>query len=306
MADTPKETTPSIFKKRVEWIEGIIPRTWFFVVYLALSLVIIEKIFFWIASDFEWESHTKAVLGIVIWGLVVASKLNKFLASVPKVTGLLTVNIFTGELRPYPTGLHVVYPWEEISDSNFINMRARSQEIPETYPSLDGPMMLARWSFQYRPILELLPLYIKIGDEDIKKGMRDIGSSALSIKIANTPSDECKSEQKNMEEEIRNAISAHKPTPEALYGIELTKVALADLDYEASVQKARATADITRRINQIADAIMKDTVDGSITRKEAMDRAMVINGNVTKQIFQLEGVGPALDTLLKSFKERGN
>lgn len=239
--------------------------------------------------------------------LVLAGMGSKFfLVSVPEVTGLLTVNVFTGKLKTYNTGLHFRWPWEQVKEGNFINLRITTESMEESYPAADGPIMLVKWSFQYRPLAEAtydkdgkssLERYISADDETIKKGLKDVGSSILSADIAGYASAECKKNQKKIEEKLEGEFEKMAPTPKDLYGIELIRVSLADVDYEPTVQAVRASEQVAAKLTEIAEGIRNKHPE--ISQKDAMNAALIIHGKVRKDIVEVEGeAGNALAALL--------
>lgn len=226
------------------------------------------------------------------------------MVSVPEVTGLLTVNVFTGRLTPYGPGLHFKLPWEQIKEGLYINLRVITEDMEESYPSQDGPVMLVKWSFQYRPYLQFLERYIGADDNTIKKGLKDVGSSILSANIAGFPADNCKRNQQAIETELRAEFGTMTPTPEELYGIELVRVSLADVDYEPTVQAVRASEQVAAKLRQIATAIRADHPE--ISQKDAMNAAMIIHGKIKKDVVEVEGQGgEALAALLIAMSRGG-
>lgn len=253
------------------------------------------------------------IFPLVVLVVVAALSAKYFLVSVPEVTGLLTVNTFTGELKPYGTGLHFRLPWEQVKEGNFINLRVITESMEESYPSQDGPVMFVKWSFQYRPSAEAIydnegksPLerYISADDNTIKMGLKDVGSSILSANIAGYPAENCKKNQQEIEKELRKEFEEMKPTPKELYGIDLIRVSLADVDFEATVQAVRASAQVAAKLTQMATAIRLGHPE--ISQKDAMNAAMIIHGKVKKDVVEVEGEGgEALAALLIAMSRGG-
>jgi regulator of protease activity HflC (stomatin/prohibitin superfamily) len=244
------------------------------------------------------------IFPLVVLVVVAALSAKYFLVSVPEVTGLLTVNMFTGELKPYGTGLHFRFPWEQVKEGNFINLRVITESMEESYPSQDGPVMFVKWSFQYRPYLEFLEQYISADDNTIKMGLKDVGSSILSANIAGYPAEDCKKNQQEIEKELRKEFEEMKPTPKELYGIDLIRVSLADVDFEATVQAVRASAQVAAKLTQMATAIRVGHPE--ISQKDAMNAAMIIHGKVKKDVVEVEGEGgEALAALLIAMSRGG-
>lgn len=235
---------------------------------------------------------------IVVLSLV-ALNIKHFMVSVPEVTGLLTVNVATGRLKPYGPGLHLRWPWEQLKEGLFINLRIITESMEETYPSKDGPEMLVKWSFQYVASTEatydskgMSPLerYISSDDNTIKNGLKDVGSSILSADIAKLDGEDCKEKQKELEDRLEKEFETKAPpTPWDLYGIEIIRVALADVDFEPEVQKTKASQVVATTLQSMAKNIRTDHPE--ISQKDAMNAAMIIDGKITKHVVEVEGEG---------------
>lgn len=275
--------------------------------FFCLALILI------ISHIFILEIFGNSLLGFVLGLVLVALSVKTFLVSVPEVTGLLTINVFNGHLVPYETGLHFRFPWEQVKEGNFINLRVITESMEESYPAQDGPVMLVKWSFQYRPSARAVydnngrsPLerYIGADDNTIKTGLKDVGSSILSANIAGYPAERCKQNQQVIETELRREFETMTPTPEELYGIELIRVSLADVDYEPTVQAVRASEQVATKLSQIATAIRTDHPE--ISQKDAMNQAMIIHGKIKKDVVEVEGQGgEALAALLIAMSRGG-
>ena len=241
------------------------------------------------------------LIGVVVVVVVlslVALNIKHFLVSVPEVTGLLTVNVITGKMKPHGPGIHLRWPWEQIKDGLFINLRIVTESMEETYPSKDGPEMLVKWSFQYRPSVARIydkkgmsPLerYISADDDTIKIGLKDVGSSILSADIAQLNSYESKAQQRSLENRLEKEFETLTPTPEELYGIELIRVSLADVDLEPEVQKVKASQVVATTLQKMATGIRVDHPE--INPKDALNAAMIIDGKITKHVIEVEGEG---------------
>lgn len=253
-------------------------------------------------------------IGGAIWSLRMAYGIRYFMMSVPEVTGLLTINLLkNGELRPYGSGIHFRYPWEQIKEGNYINIRLITKSHKEDYPSADGPKMHVEWSYQYRPKLRLLAKYIAVDESTIEKGITDVGSSFLSSVIAKEAAIKCKEEQSLIEEELRKKFEMagdrrkregeEKQSLEELYGIDLIKISLSDLDYDPDFQKVRSSEQIAQRIKEIAARLKENK---QISDKDALNAAMIINKDITKHIQEVEGEGgQALAALLMAMATGG-
>lgn len=190
-------------------------RMLFAVVVSTITLVVLVGIGIWIGEKGFWVGKSNLLSGLLIgigtWIFLSTNGLRFFLVSVPEITALITINFFSkpteGEpyknLRPYPTGMHFKYPWEQVELGNYINLRLITADVTEDYPSQDGPMIKARWSFQYRARWWQLATYIAVDQTTITGGLRDVGSGFLSATIAKTDAVECKKTQAHIEKELQ-------------------------------------------------------------------------------------------------------
>ena len=287
---------------------------------MLLSLVLLGAIMTF--NDFRG-----ILVGLGVWLVLVTSTLRFFMVSVPEVSGLVTVNLLgCGRLQPYGPGLHFRYPWEQVKDGNYINFRLIKKEIDETYPAKDGPELKIKWFFQYRPRLILLGRHIAVSEEVIDSGLTDVGSSFLSQEIGarRTSAESCKREQREIEEALRRyfeeesviellqdgvnlGIPFEPPEGEAptlgwLYGIDLVRVGIHDMDYEEKYQRARSSKAVSKKLNEIADKLKR----GDISEKDALNAAMIINKDITKNVQEVEGKGgEALAALLMAMARGG-
>lgn len=247
-----------------------------FVFLFALSMVLSPLIGFWFAMS--------------TFFLVAGCTFSFFFVSVPEITGLITINVFTGVLQHYEQGMSFRFPWEQVKERNYIDLRViQSGELTETCPSFDGPAMLVRWSFRYCPVPKLLEKYIAVSKDTINKGLEDIGSSFLSAKIAQMDALEAKKQQPAIQTDLRAAFDAAPIVHQ--FGIEIIDVALADVDYEQRFQQARATEQISVRLRDVATKIVIEAADKGekITIEEAMNMALIMNKDVTKDIQEAKG-----------------
>src|SRR3989344_6138283 len=99
----------------------------------------------YIAGDFLGTMLTVSVLVLEI-----GFTARFFTVSVPEACGLVTVDLFKSllrklfaddpfyNLRVYGTGFHFRFPWEQVKDGNYINLRVIPLPFKEeTYPSMN-------------------------------------------------------------------------------------------------------------------------------------------------------------------------
>src|SRR3989344_2227595 len=102
-------------KKLGQMLEQI-PRTGVALLAWGILFIIIHLLTtVWLATDprFGWA----------IWAIVMAFSVRPFMVSVSEYTALVTINLLTGGLKDYGTGLWFRYPWEQAKEGNYINLR---------------------------------------------------------------------------------------------------------------------------------------------------------------------------------------
>lgn len=279
----------TLFKEIGETIERKLSRRVFALVY-AIVVFAVSTILGLVLGSFR--------LGLILWCIIMSLSTKWFLVSVPEVTGLVTVNLLTGKLATYGTGLNVRYPWEQAKMGNYLNLRIETVERIESYPSKNGPLMMVKWAYQFKALRNRLDSYIGADDSTIKEGLDNIGSSNLQTSINKRDAEDCKKEKEEIEEELVSEFAKIKP--EDLYGIELIKISLADIDYEEKYQRVRVTEAIAEKLKGIA----KKLRTGDISEKDALNAAMIINGDIKKTVTEVEGKGgEALAALLMAMAQ---
>lgn len=260
-------------------------------------------------------------LGTALWLYENGKVIKYFMVSVPEVTGLVTLNLFSGEMNTYGAGLNFILPWEQVKEGNYINLRVmKTDDKTETFPSKDGPVIIATWSLQYASSVEQLTAYIAVDEETINRGLGEVASGFLALKIRDTNSEDAR--EKTKKQELETDLLQHfqqtatvpveqpngeiKNIPlEKFYGISIKLVAIADVDFEADYQKARSTDRVMKKFKETADGIKGE--DGSITSKDALDSVLMVAGKgVAKTITQetkVFDVTPAVASALKVVAE---
>ncbi|MCF7835692.1 MAG: hypothetical protein K9M15_01045 [Candidatus Marinimicrobia bacterium] len=246
------------------------------------------------------------------WSAFLVSKNSKyFLLSVPEVTGLYTVNLITGELKTYRTGMHFRFPWEQVKDKAYVNTRMVMVKVRETYPSKNGPVLIVDWEVHYKPAIKGLPRFISFAEKDINGKLIGIGGSHISDKIANQTDTKSVQNRTEIEDGLWDAFENHiliDPDEgdmkiEDFYGIDIKKVALSNIDWEPDYQKIRTSEMKAKKLKKIAENLKKGK---DISDKDAQNAALIINGDVKKNIQEVEGKGgEALAALLMAMAQGG-
>ncbi|HEY4502964.1 MAG TPA: SPFH domain-containing protein [Candidatus Paceibacterota bacterium] len=270
----------------------------YFLVLLAVSIAISLIVFSWGFGGGELNAF---ILGIVIWLFWMKPTLPDFLVSVPEYTVLVTVNLLReDQLEDYRTGIHFRYPWEQVKVGNYINTRLEQMDREEDYPARDGPKMRVKWQVHFQIVNAVT--FMKVGLETIETFLTGIGSGLLGATIYKKGSKRSKNQQQQIEVALTEKF-ANLKTIES-YGVEVTKVVLVDIDYEDTVQKVLATQFVAKKVKEIG----KDFREGQqeINPKDSLNAAMIIHGDYTKHINEVEGEGGnALAALLMGMAQGG-
>ena len=234
------------------------------------------------------------------WAFIMSFSIRPFMVSVPEVTALVTINLLTGELKAYETGLWFRYPWEQVKMGNYINLRLLPLGAEENYPAKDGPLMHTKWQAPYRVVNAIN--FIKVGREAVEGILQKAGSGVLSAYIAKHDSDKVKDNQEGVEKKLQEKFS--KMELEELCGVKIPVVSLADLDYDPTVQKVLATQYVARKLKTVGEDLRKGQEE--IKPKDALNSAMIIHGAVTKHVNEVEGEGGnALAALFMAMAQGG-
>lgn len=283
-------------------------------------IVIVGTIAFLASFLFKHYLFLGLGLGTALWVYMSGKSLKAFMVSVPEVTGLVTVDLITGGMHTYGPGLHFRQPWEQVKDGNYINLRTmKTDDKQETFPCKDGPVVIVKWSLQYRSSVEQLREYIAVDEETINKGLNEVASSFLALKIRNMGAEEIRKNEnkKVLEENLLSHFQTSATVPvkrtdgtdtplEKFYGISILLVTIADVDFEASYQEARSTDQIMKALKKTAKHLVTGG-DGSITNKDALDSVLMVAGKGVKKEVRQEtkvlDVSPALADVLKKAAE---
>ncbi|MFH1192947.1 MAG: SPFH domain-containing protein [Candidatus Jorgensenbacteria bacterium] len=244
-------------------------------------------------------------IGVGVWLMAVGSTGRLFVFLVPEVTGAVALNLITGELKAFPSGIQFKYPWERALEENYFSLKLVTQEFKETYAAEDGPMMLVRASYQYRPDINRLDTYIAVDKETIKDGFSDVVSSVLSGLIGKRDAQAARTEVKEIEQEVIKLIDGTKTVVhgnektlkdklETQYGVNFQIFSIPDIDFSEDYQAARSG--VARAEKLAAAAVAVQGKDGTMTRKEAMNFVLVEQQKAAKNIFEIEGTAGGMVT----------
>lgn len=245
------------------------------------------------------------LIGIGAWITATGLSLPLFLVLVPEVMGLVTLNFFNGNLFAFGSGVKIKFPWDIVRDENFFSLELVTEQHQETYATKDGPLMLTKWSYQYRPHEKKLDKYITVDKTTIDNGFTDVFSSILSEAIGGKNAEPARQEIAAIEAEVMEQFHAQtmggpngpqtqspKEKLEDEYGVNFKLFKLPDIDFAEDYQQARSGQARMAVIIKAAQELIQATVaDGkpTISGKEAVNTVLVEQGKATKNIVEIEG-----------------
>lgn len=240
------------------------------------------------------------LISLGIWIVLISITIPFFLVFVSEITGLVVLNQFTGKMRVYGSGLNLKLPWEKVRTTNFYNLERITKEDDETYASLDGPMMVVKYSYQYQPVLELLTNYIRVDKTTIEGGLSDVISSLLSDIISQKNADEARRGIKEIERRVTTEFEREGHDLECRYGIDFKLLAISDIDFSADYQETKSAK---ARMTVFGETIkeLKEKLP-SINDKDAANLILVEQKKAQKTIYEIEGLeslGNAGEAILK-------
>lgn len=293
---TPEGHRARIYTALIIWASGL-PLT-------ILTLLLLFR-------NWYWACFIGAALWVVVVGYGVMRKI--FVVSVPEVTGAILQNLWVRVTNndPYanqtvfPQGWWFKYPWEQVKEGMYINLRIVQQDYTEDAPAADGPKVFYRGGFIYRPLLSLLPRYVAVDDTVINQGLVDLTTSLLSRLIAEGTAAEARESidiyQIALVDMFNDPLSALRmadarerhlledimhlpPTFGNLFGIDFLAAVVGDVDYEDAYQTSlskRAQSDLIEQVRRRLALTM--------SAENASDTALVQFGIVKRETFRLDG-----------------
>ncbi|ODS34495.1 MAG: SPFH domain / Band 7 family protein [Candidatus Scalindua rubra] len=212
-------------------------------------------------------------------------------------------SLVSGKHKTYGPGGHFCVPWEQLTHEN-IDMRIRHLPFDGLFPSKEGPKVSVTFSLQYKPLLNRLPTYISIDKTVLNEGMLSIISSHVCSFIANHSIGSEAIEIHNRAQKLKDYLSTNLKNKDSfveLYGIEIVEVPYVKIRYEERYRKVLTNKGVSEKVMEIATRLSSE----EITVNQALNIAMVINGDIKKHITEWEGSGIELGYLaLASFLKK--
>jgi predicted nucleic acid-binding Zn-ribbon protein len=148
-----------------------------------------------------------SLISYAVWVILITRTLKFFLVSVPKVGGLVTMNLYDGYMETYEPGVHFKYPWEQVENDHYISMRLVNEHFVKSFPTNDGPKVNLGWTLQYYATIAGLPKYIAVDESKIKGGFEAVGNSYLSDRTAIKTAVEAREAVKELEAGLKRLFA---------------------------------------------------------------------------------------------------
>jgi regulator of protease activity HflC (stomatin/prohibitin superfamily) len=249
-----------------------------YIILIPFSIILPGSLFLWALA--AWLALMGFLLG------------NFFLVNVPKLTGVITTNLFTGELHVYGPGLHIRYPWERFTLDDYIDVRGLLVEHPSTFVTKDGIGLTFHWTMQYGVNLPLLALYVRTEEKVIDQWFVEVVEHAGQETIVKKEVEQVLHENtpdkilEGIEEQLQNDVDTFENTLEERFGIRVELVTVGPPDF-AQEYKEALTAKALR--NLITQDTKKMAEELHIPEEKALQMMMILNKEaVNQQIFTLQ------------------
>ncbi|MDO8517741.1 MAG: SPFH domain-containing protein [bacterium] len=231
--------------------------------------------------------------GVLLWVPLLGLTIGHFLVYVREVTAFIGINAFTGVQHTFTTGLHVIWPWEQVHKRNFINldMGAISESIQ--YNTKDGARFGYKYLILYRPSVERLPIYRSVNEGDIVVEVQAIARSALSIETMGRDASELSdaATATALERALQEKFGQHNDDVHELehrFGITFVNVSLSEPTPNQDIIEGRQAIILAGMLRRAADTI-RGKGKGRLSEQEAMNLAAMLNKEqVTKIVHAFE------------------
>ena len=231
--------------------------------------------------------------GIILWLAVLLPTIGHFLVYVREVTAFIGVNAFTGVQHTFTTGLHVIWPWEQVHKRNFINLDMGSISESIEYNTRDGARFGYRYLILYRPNVKRLPIYRSVKEGDIVAEVQAIARSALSIETMGRDASELSDAATavTLERALQEKFGQHNDDVHELehrFGITFVNVSLSEPTPNLDIIEGRQAVLLADMLRKAAN-IIRGKGKGRLSEQEAMNLAAMLNKEqVTKTVHAFE------------------
>lgn len=234
------------------------------------------------------------LLTVGLWMLGMGATARFWLVWNPKFTGLITTDAFTKMLHPYGTGLGLKRPWRTYSpEEDFIDMRGDLATGTQQFLSSDGVPVDFGWGVQFGPFLPMLPLYVRMENAVLERGLEEIAESVLSHSMLGKAMDQVR--QPASVDEVRanlrqalagvkvgeaNILDVHQNSIEERFGLKVEYITLSppkpDADY---IETLVGQVKVRKFVESAKDITKPDPVNGwsGMSSEKAMRVVQIAN-----------------------------
>jgi len=262
----------------------------------------------WFAEKLNPATKEPASIGswyliatIATWLWIFFATMKWFLVSVPKITGLVSLNLLSKKLYNFGPGLQCRYPWDDYTEDDFVGLEVVTRRHEASYAAADGPSMHVVWLYQYAPRLSQLHVYIRIDESTIQQGFSGIIGGKISQEIARKEAEKARETMDEMETAVLKAIEdpksgtandrnevSMKVKLEKMYGVNFMLVTIEDVDYSPDYQKALEASAGISKFTEAAKAI-KEELTG-LDDQTTANVVLTIQGRGTRKSISIEGL----------------
>ncbi len=241
-----------------------------------------------------------------LWLVVLLPTIGHFLVYVREVTAFIGINAFTGVQHTFTTGLHVIWPWEQVHKRNFINLDMGAISESRNYNTRDGARFGYTYLILYRPNVERLPIYRSVKEGDIVAEVQAIARSALSLGTMERTVEELSSADTAaaLERALQEKFGQHNDETHELeyrFGITFVNISLSEPTPDQDIIEGRQAIVVAGMLRNAADTIRGK--DKELSEQEAMNLAAMLNKEkVIKTVhsYELGNVAPFIAQALAS------
>ncbi len=212
-----------------------------------------------------------------------------FIVEVPQLVGVKAINLFGGRVHVFMPGLNIRYPWEQVTQNDYLTLRSGITSRAISTLTADGLVATFKNSMlRWRVFPPLLLLNASHSEETVDKASEDIFESVVRKGVSNENLADLNKKLPDLQEDLEETF--HNPTPhyqdahhstfEEQYGVVAELVALGSLVYPKDYAEARE-GDATMAIyHQRASTMVEQSRPApgqppTMTYAQAMDAVMM-------------------------------
>ena len=227
--------------------------------------------------------------------------LEAFIVNVPKYTGLVVTNIFTGTVHVFPPGIHIRFPWEQFHIEDYISVRPDTLQKTTVFRSKDGIPITYTWGITVGPSMRLLAIFIRNPMDTLTNNLTEIGETALAALIGDKTAAEMRQSQTisdictRLDTSIQTWTDAKGNTIEKRSGASAERATISPPTFGQDYDEATTVEVISSMVNASAKRIVDET---GVSPEAALNAVLMMNKEaVKKQINEVTAGKDFIDAL---------